>query len=175
MTWRLTSIKRIAFLLIVAGMLIILTEESAMFKVCLFSPVQGKVVLNGQPVVGAVIERTCKWNWKNEKERDQTVTDEKGEFSLLGIYSWMCIVQLVPHEPVIHQHIVIQHKGTTYNAWYHVKHEYGEFAELDNAKASGTLPDLNGKPLNLLCELTIEPKNHGGVWGYGGLAELRQI
>ncbi len=141
-----------------------------MFKVCLFSPVKGKVVLKGQPVEGAVIERTCKWNWKNEKKSDQTVTDKNGEFALPGIYSWMGIVQLVPHEPVIDQQIVIKHGGATYNAWAHFKHEYGEFAELDIAKALGEGRGLDGKPINLYCDLDAEMKPRGG---YGGIAELR--
>lgn len=146
-----------------------------MLKLCLFSPVKGIVVKNGQPVVGAVIERTCKWNWKGYKnEGDQTITDEKGEFSLPGIYSWLSVVQLVPHEPVIHQQILIKHEGETYNAWAHCKHEYGEFAELDIAEAVGALHGLHGQPIRLYCELTVEPKNHGGGWGYGGIAELQR-
>ncbi|MBK9990855.1 MAG: hypothetical protein IPP19_09020 [Verrucomicrobia bacterium] len=146
-----------------------------MLKLCLFSPVKGIVVHKGQPVVGAVIERTCEWNWEKYAPRtDQTVTDNNGEFSLPGIYSWMGQVQLVPHEPVIHQHLVIKHEGMDYNAWYLVKHEYGEFAELSMASLRGELPDLLGKPIDLYCELTVESKNHGGVWGYGGLSELRQ-
>lgn len=172
MTWRLTSIESVAVLLLgtVAGVFVI-KKVLGMLKVCLFSPVKGIVVYKGQPVVGAAIERTCEWNWKKYvPQTDQTVTDEKGEFSLPGVYSFMGIVQLVPHEPVIHQHIVINHSGATYNAWFHSKHEYGEFAELDMAKALGEGPGLEGKPINLYCDLEAENKPRGG---YGGISVLR--
>ena len=176
MTWRLTPIEGVAVVLLaMAAGIFVIPKILRMLKVCLFSPVKGIVVYKGQPVVGAVIERTCEWNWKKyEPQTDQTETGEKGEFSLPGMYSWMGLVQLVPHEPVIHQHVVIKYEGKEYNAWYLVKHEYGEFAELSIAAMRGVLPDLNGKPIDLYCELTVESTNHGGVWGYGGLAELRQ-
>jgi len=172
MARRFLSLKSAAVLLIVGSSLLFSTNSFGMLKLCLFSPVRGIVVLNGQPVAGAVIERTCDWR---VKETDQTVTDERGEFSLPGIYSWLGIVQLMPHEPVIHQQILIKHERAIYNAWSLTKHEYGEFAELNIAASRGVLPNLNDKPIYLYCELTIEPKNHGGVWGYGGLAELRQL
>ena len=176
MVWKILTPKNAAMLLVVGCSLFLTSNAFSMFKVCLFSPVKGKVVLKGLPVVGAVIERTCEWNWKKyEPQTDQTVTDEKGEFSLPGIYSWLGVVQLVPHEPVIHQQILIKHGGVSYNAWAHDKHDYGEFAELEIANLRGTLPSLNGKPINLYCDLSVEPTNHGGVWGYGGLAEVRQI
>ena len=168
MLWRLTPIESVAVLL--AGAFII-KMAFRMLKLCLFSPVKGIVVHKGQPVVGAVIERTCEWNWEKYAPRtDQTITDEKGEFSLPGIYSWRGQVQLVPHEPVIHQHIVIKHEGVDYNAWYLVKHEYGKFAELDMAKIFGDGPSLEGKPINLFCDLEAESKNRGG---YGGISILR--
>ena len=172
MTWRLTPIEGVAVVLVaMAASVFLIPKILRMLKVCLFSPVKGIVVYKGQPVVGAVIERTCEWNWKKyEPQTDQTETDEKGEFSLPGMYSWMGLVQLVPHEPVIHQHVVIKYEGKEYNAWYLVKHEYGEFAELDMAKVFGDGPSLEGKPINLYCDLEAEAKNRGG---YGGLSVLR--
>ncbi|MBK9991033.1 MAG: hypothetical protein IPP19_09935 [Verrucomicrobia bacterium] len=141
-----------------------------MLKLCLFSPVKGIVVHKGQPVVGAVIERTCKWNWKKyEPQTDQTVTDNNGEFSLPAINSWMGMVQLVPHEPVIHQSILIKHNEKTYGAWHSFKSEYDEFGELNGR--------LAGRPINLFCDLDVELKNHGFEDGgeYGGIAELRSL
>jgi len=143
-----------------------------MLKLCLFSPVKGIVVHKGQPVVGAVIERTCEWNWEKYAPRtDQTITDEKGEFSLPGIYSWRGQVQLVPHQPVIHQSVTIRHDEKTYGAWHYTKMEYGEYKELEMEESLGKGPGLGGKPINLFCDLDVELKNHGGD---GGIAELRR-
>ncbi len=69
------------FALPVLGAIVIFNHTPGMFKVCLFSPVKGKVVFKGQPVVGAVIERRCTWNWKKTEQADQTTTDVNGEFS----------------------------------------------------------------------------------------------
>ena len=161
MTWRITSIKSAALLLIVGGSLFLTTNASAMFKVCLFSPVKGKVVLNGQPVVGAVIERSYDWAWKNQKGRDEITTDQHGEFSLPAIYGTMILGKVAPHEPVIEQTINIQYPGEIHEAWYFHKGEYSENGE------------LRGKLLCLRCDLAVEPKKQGeGMLQYFGMAGI---
>ena len=132
-----------------------------MFKVCLFSPVKGKVVLNGQPVVGAVIERSYDWAWKNQKGRDETTTDQHGEFSLPAIYGTMILGKVAPHEPSINQEILIKFDGKSFGAWYTFKRDYAEYGELGGA--------LNGQPIDLLCDLEKKITNHGE---YGGIGEL---
>jgi uncharacterized GH25 family protein len=62
-----------------------------MLRLCLFSPVKGVVLHNGQPVAGAVIERSYDWAWKNQKDRDETTTDQNGEFCLPAIYRTMIL------------------------------------------------------------------------------------
>ncbi len=137
-----------------------------MFKVCLFSPVKGKVVLNGQPVVGAVTERSYDWAWGNRQGHDETVTDQNGEFSLPAIYGTMVLGQIAPHEPYIFQTILIKHDGKTYQAWCTDKRNYEEFGEL------GCM--LKGKPITLSCDIDAELKNHDfrAYCQYGGIAEL---
>jgi len=131
-----------------------------MFKVCLFSPVKGKVVLKGEPVAGAVIERSYDWAWKNKKGHDQTETDQNGEFSLPAIYGTMILGSVLPHEPVIEQTINIQHQGKTHEAWYFHKGEYSEHGE------------LGGGVLDLLCDLDHEPqKKNQGIYKYFGISE----
>jgi hypothetical protein len=154
--------KRMAALLIVAGVLILSTKAFGMFEVCLFSPVKGKVVLKGQPVVGAVIERSYDWAWKNQKGRDETKTDQNGEFSFPAIYGTMILGSVLPHEPSINQEILIKVDGKSYGAWYAFKREYAEYGELGGA--------LNGQPIDLLCDLEKKVTNHGE---YGGIGELR--
>jgi hypothetical protein len=162
MAGRFLSLKCAAVLLIVVGTLFLSTNAFGMFKVCLFSPVKGKVVLKGQPVVGAVIERSYDWAWKKQKGRDETTTDQNGEFSLPAIYGTMVLGSVLPHEPVIDQTINIQYQGKTYEAWYFHKGEYSEHGE------------LSGRPLNLLCDLGVEPTKRGqGMVKYFGIAELK--
>lgn len=151
------------------GALPFLTHESTMFKVCLFSPVKGKVVLQGKPVVGALIERSYEWVWKNQKGSDQTVTDVNGEFELPAIHGTMVLGSVLPHEPVIHQSIDIKAGEEIYKAWRSSKRTYDEFSELCTSDIEG---GLKGKPIRLLCDLGQGVKNHGGVGGFGGMAEL---
>jgi hypothetical protein len=116
-----------------------------MFKVWLFSPVKGHVVLKGKPVAGAVIERSYDWAWKNQKGHDQTTTDQNGEFSLPAIYGTMILGSVFPHEPSINQEILVEFEGKSYGAWYAFKREYTEYGELGGS--------LNGQPIDLLCDL----------------------
>ncbi|MFT3782677.1 MAG: hypothetical protein QM790_11740 [Nibricoccus sp.] len=140
-----------------------------MFKVCLFSPVKGKVVHNGQPVAGAVIQRTYEWAWKNQKGGDETVTDPNGEFSLPAIHGTMILGKVAPHEPYIDQLIMINYDGKMFQAWCTDKRNYDEFGELSGL--------LNGGPIEILCDLNTEAKNHDfRLKGqYGGMAELLNL
>ena len=169
MTWRQTTTKGAAVLLMVVGTLLLSTHAFGMFKVCLFSPVKGKVVLKGQPVVGAVIQRSYDWAWKNQQGRDETTTDQNGEFSLPAIYGTMILGSALPHEPYIDQTVLIYYDEKSYKAWRSSKRTYDEYGEL---AASGILGGLNGKPISLLCDLEMPVKNHGGGGGFGGIAEL---
>ena len=161
MTWRFLTLKSAALLLVVGCSLFLTSNAFGMFKVCLFSPVKGKVVLNGQPVVGATIERSYDWAWKNQKGRDETTTDQNGEFSLPAINGTMVLGSVLPHEPVIEQTINIQYQEKTHEAWYFHKGEYSENGE------------LRGKLLCLLCDLAVEPKKQGeGMLKYFGMAGI---
>lgn len=170
MTRRITSIKVLGFVgLLVLGAVLIFNHTPDMFKVCLFSPVKGKVVSKGQPVSGAVIERSYDWAWGNKKGTDQTTTDQNGEFSFPAIHGTMILGQVAPHEPYIDQLITIKHEGRTYQAWATDKRNYEEFGELAGL--------LGQKPIELFCDLNVDPKNHDfRLKGqYGGLAELVNI
>jgi hypothetical protein len=170
MTPKILSLKRTAALLIVGGALLLSTKAFGMFKVCLFSPVKGIVVQKGQPVVGAVIERT--WEF-GKKHSDQTVTDSKGEFTMPGVYSMNLLVKYLPAEVNIMQEINIHHSGQSWLAWCHFKSGFEEFDELQISEFRGDGPGLKGKPINLYCDLDKKVVNYGGVGGYGGIAELR--
>lgn len=163
MTRRIIPIKVLGLVaLLLVGTLLFFNHTPGMFKVCLFSPVKGKVVYKGQPVVGAVIERSYDWAWGNKKATDQTTTDQNGEFSLPAIYGTMILGQVAPHEPVIDQTINILHEGKTHEAWYFHKGEYSENGE------------LSGQSLNFVCDLDAQPQKKGeGRHRFFGTAELK--
>lgn len=163
MTRRTTPLKVIGLVVVlILGAFLIFNHISGMFKVCLFSPVKGKVIYKGQPVAGAVIERRYDWAWGNKQGTDQTTTDQNGEFSLPAIHGTMILGQVAPHEPSINQEIFIKADGKSYGAWFSFKRNYEDFGEL-----RGT---LNGRPIDLLCDLEKPVTNHGE---YGGIAERR--
>jgi hypothetical protein len=164
--------RTVVLVLATSVALLAVAKGSKMLKICLFSPVKGVVVHKGKPVVGAILERSWKWHLKNSGSScvDQAATDDSGHFSFPAVYSWLGVVQLIPHQPVIEQLITIKHEGTEYKAWGHTKMDYDEFGELSIAHDLGQSPGLNGKPIDLYCDLDAEKKNRGG---YGGIAELR--
>lgn len=124
----------------------------------MFSAVHGRVLLNGQPVAGAEVERRYQWGW-NKSEGQQTVrTDANGAFSFPVARASSATASLVPHEPVIFQELIIRHQGKKYFAWLYTKHNYDEDGELE------------GKKLNLECELSHASTNNGT---FTGLAELK--
>jgi len=126
----------------------------------LFSEVRGSVLWDGVPVSGAAVVRS--YSWGDKQGGDATVSDAKGEFQLPPIVGRSLLAWL-PHEPMVHQTITIQHQGTTYEAWSFFKHNYDLNGELD------------GRPLRLRCDLTDTPSRitigpHGQ--SYFGLCSL---
>ncbi len=128
-------------------------EVKAMGTLCIFSPVEGKVVQHGQAVSGAVVEREFVWNWGKEQKVDQTTTDDGGRFKLPGIYRRSLMASLLPHQPSTLQSLVIRHAGKEYKAWGFHKLNYDENGE------------LAGKPIVLLCALEREPTQQGEIYG----------
>jgi len=139
------------------------TESLAMFNYSLFSEVRGVVVSQGKPVVGATIERTYRWTWKNKNGSESVVTNEKGEFYFSEITGFAFLGWL-PHEPMIEQTIRIKHQGKSFDAWMYDKRDYDRNGE------------LNGRPINLFCSLEAPvSKIETGVQGNraAGICELR--
>lgn len=124
----------------------------------LFSAVEGRVLLNGQPVAGAEVERSYTWSWNKSEGLETVRTDANGAFRFATVRASNALSSLVPHEPVIFQELIIRYQGKKAFAWLYTKHNYDEDGELE------------GKKLNLECELSREPVNHGT---YTGIAVLR--
>ncbi|GGA38510.1 hypothetical protein GCM10010981_29670 [Dyella nitratireducens] len=121
----------------------------------LFSEVHGTVLKDGQPVQGAELVEKAEWSENDADNPTQhTVTDEKGRFSFQQlerkrgfIHRWL------PTQPVVNQTITIKYQGVEYEAWMHGKLTYEANTELD------------GRPLNLVCELTHQPDREGTHYG----------
>jgi len=128
-------------------------QGTAMAKKVIWSPMTGRVTLNGQPAAGAVLVRNFVWEWKDEAGSDQTVTNAAGEFSLPAIERSTLLGSLLPHQPVIKQAMVIEYKGVKYKAWNFHKMDY-------------TINSENGdRPINVTCRLEAERALHGQVTG----------
>jgi hypothetical protein len=130
-------------------MFIFQTEVFAMsflgIKKCVFSAVEGRVIENGVPVVNAIIKRTYKWD--GDKISDEIKTDENGYFSLPAKHE-SSLWTLFPHNPSVGQMINIHVGDNEYQAWGFRKGNYDVNGELD------------GKPMNLLCDLNNPKESH---------------
>lgn len=123
-------------------------------RLVLFSEVHGTVLKHGQPVEGARLTQTVVWSDnKDEIPAQQAVTDAKGGFSFPAIERKAGVLRMVPHQPVMLQKIIIDYQGSEYTAWRHTKDSYEANSEMD------------GKPLNLVCELTRDADFEGTHYG----------
>ena len=122
-------------------------------KKILFSPVDGIVLQGGEPVVNAEVVQNYNWAWGKVEKTVRTHTNERGEFHFDEVTGSSMSGSIMPHEPVIHQEILIFHEGEKYKAWRFVKHNY----------------DLNGefkdRGINMTCRLDTEPEFRDMVFG----------
>lgn len=117
---------------------------------CAFSKVEGVVLEGGVPVEGAEVEQSYYWG---DKPTVNTVkTDKQGRFhfSVANRYS---LLVFFPHNPYISQEITIRYQGKSYEAYLSSKGDYDENTE------------LNGQPLNFICDLKNEPSRDDGFYG----------
>lgn len=124
-------------------------------KLCLFSAVSGVVLRGGEPVVGAEVEREYLWGWKDRTRAERTHTDAEGRFTFAAATEKSMLASLMPHEPLVTQKIFIRDGGNEYKAWMFTKHNYRENGELE------------GRPIQLTCDLDSEPLQRGDVFGIG--------
>lgn len=123
-------------------------------RLVLFSEVHGTVLKDGKPVEGAeLIEKVVWSDDENEIPPQHAVTDAKGAFSFPAVERKAGLLRLIPAQPTIQQTITIKYQGVEYTAWLHGKGSYNANTELD------------GKPINLVCELTRQPDYEGKHYG----------
>lgn len=127
-------------------------EGIAMGNSVLFSAVQGRVLLQGKPVSGALLERQFEWN--NEIIIDRVNSAADGSFSFAAVTRKSSFMdRLQPSEPMVKQTILILHDGKSHKAWYHFKCNYDDNGE------------LSGRAINMICRLEREPERRGEVFG----------
>ena len=114
-------------------------------KVVLFSPMEGLITYKNKPAAGAKIER--KVSWKDDKgETDTSVTDENGKFNLSILEENVQLSKI--SQFVVSQEISVYFHGEKFIIWTMGKSSKLIYGELD------------GKPVNLTCELTDEEEPH---------------
>jgi hypothetical protein len=135
------------------------------FRFCLFSDVEGRVVLNGKPVVGAVVERTYRIGGTEDEISDKTTTDSAGYFGFGRIWKYS-LLTFLPGEMNVRQRIWINHEGKKYEAWRLTKYRpleldgelppvgLGDDFDPRTYDASTKYPK---RKIKLLCDLANEP------------------
>lgn len=110
-------------------------------EVVLFSPMEGTITYEGEPVANARIVRLVKWK-DNVGETESFYTDEHGYFHLPLKKAKVRIPPLA--EFVISQSIFVHHGEQEFQVWGRTKRGIDLYDE------------LGGRPVDLRCELTDE-------------------
>lgn len=123
-------------------------------RLVLFSEVHGTVLRDGKPVAGAELTQKVVWSDNQDEIAPQrAVTDQAGTFRFASIERGAGLRRMVPAQPMMLQTITIHFEGADYLAWRYGKDSYDDRSELD------------GRPLNLVCELTRAPSHEGKHYG----------
>ena len=149
---------RTVALLATMGLLLVVTGGCAMVAPknwVLFSEVHGTVLMHGEPVAGAEVIETARISGDDAKNREQrAVTGADGKFHFPAIVKPLGLLwRLLPGQPVVNQSIVIRFEGKDYEGWKHGKLTFAANTELD------------GQPLDFVCELTDRPDAVGTHYG----------
>lgn len=115
------------------------------FTAVLFSEMSGKITFNGKPVKNTNLHLSVGWNDGLGEINKSYKTDDKGYFYLPKIEQEIEIPPLAQF--VSYQTILINHQGEPYKLWIASKDDIEEFTETE------------GKPINLICELTNSRKS----------------
>jgi len=115
--------------------------QKAEEEVVLFSPMEGRITLNGKPAASARIERFIKWQ-DETGEKDNFTTDQNGHFNLPIKKATVKLSTISKF--VIAQELRVYIQDEVYLIWTMGTGNKIEFGE------------LGGKPQNLHCELSDE-------------------
>lgn len=100
-----------------------------MFKITVFSPLEGVLLKDGVPQKGVTVERVAD-HYNDKVYKDQVVTDDQGRFSLPMISTRS--LRPLMFETRVHQKLTAQVEGQSYVLWETVKPNEKPFSEVGN-------------------------------------------
>ncbi|RLB48816.1 MAG: hypothetical protein DRJ42_22365 [Deltaproteobacteria bacterium] len=115
-------------------------------RLVLFSRAEGVVTQNGVPVEGAEVIQELLYRSAASFPNKSVITDYDGRFVFQEVTESAGLSRLLPGEATINQRLLIRYEGREYEGWVHGKTSFDPESELD------------GRRLNLVCELTTEPE-----------------
>ncbi len=119
-------------------------------KICLASDVSGVLVKGGVPLEQGRLVREIEKNGK--KYTQEAIVGSNGNFTFPALFERSLFAWL-PHQPAIHQRVLIQHEGEEYRAWELTKMDYDLYGEVNSVKA---LTNKNAVPFSVTCDLNDE-------------------
>jgi hypothetical protein len=128
----------------------------------LCSPMEGVVLMHGQPVAEASITRKVRWTWSDESTTETVTTGQDGRFAFEGISESAFWASWFPHEPVVEQTMSVEWQGKKFPVYYFSKRNYREGGEFDRAR------------IVFRCELSETPSHRkiSEFIGYSGVCTL---
>lgn len=142
---------------IMLGVLLLLITSVYIFrqklssKLILFSEVSGQIVDGEKFLSNIDVERTI--NWQDQEFREIVKSNENGEFKFKPLERNVYLNFLFPSEPFIEQKITFHVSNKKILAWAFTKRNYRKNSELE------------GKNIQLICDINNEPKRIGSVFG----------
>ncbi len=136
--------------LVMAGGYFGLTSIGLQGPLYTFNAVEGRVLNQGQPMAGAVVERRTR-QASTDAVVETVETSPDGRFAFPEAQFDSFFTRVLPHQPVVTQEIMIRVDGQRYDGWFHTKFDYKR--------------EFDGAPLRFECELTRDPEDNPN--GYG--------
>ena len=137
-------------------------------EVCLFSKMEGVLLINAKPAVNAKLIRTVDYSGP---EVDQTTTDDQGRFQFPAILK-QTIKKFLPQEFAVSQDITVMYNDVEYSLWSGVKRVPEENSESRgkplvvqcDLSAEEQMIKVNNSPIFSLCKWDVEPDKKRGVF-----------
>ena len=111
-----------------------------------FSGFSGQLLFKGEPANNAKVIRQYRLQNESNVHEDFVITGKSGDFTFSSILIQYRVPILSSHAFLSHQDVIVEYQGETYDIWIGGKTEPREYTE------------FGGKPKNLRCELTSEPR-----------------